>query len=226
MTKQSAIIVICIFVGVGIFSFTKSLDLFWDKNALDRQIEDTLKPRIVQLEDNNAQMGQDLKKVKKTLDETQKTLLTVEQENSVISEELVAERQDLKKNKELLKDRDEELAKQIGKNNEVDSENKLLKEKFNAMYVEFLEMKKTISSVEGLRKALRELRSSSKKNCKTVMLVKTDKGKARVVDKKSDINQQSRPDTEGRGNNGYLIRDGKSTYVPKVRIKVLTVDEP
>ena len=135
MTKQSTIIVICIFIGVGIFSFAMSIDLFWDKNALDRQIEDTLKPRIAQLEDNNAEMSQELRKVKKTLGETQKTLLTVEQENSILREELVTERLDLRKTKELLKGKEEELTKQVSKNSEIDSENKLLKEKFNAMYV-------------------------------------------------------------------------------------------
>ncbi|MFC1709847.1 hypothetical protein ACFL2J_07330 [Candidatus Omnitrophota bacterium] len=225
MSKQSSIIAVCVFIGVGIFSFTKSIDLFWDKNALDRQIEGSLKPKIVQLENDNIQINRALKKVKNTLAETEKTLLAIEEENTVIHEALITERFDLRKTQKLLKDKEGELAKIASKHNEISSENKLLKDKFNAMYVEFLEMKRTLTSIEGLRKVLRELRSSSKKNRKTTRLVRKNGVGSKIVRKKRNASKKKDQNSQIQGNSGYLIKNGQSTYVPKVRIKVLTVDE-
>lgn len=220
MSKQATIIILCILLGVGVFSFAKSIDLFWDKNELSQRIEETLKPKIVQLELDNAKVNNELKKVKKSLAKTEKSLLAIEQENTIIKDELIFERRDLKKTRTLLEERKEELVKITNRHAEINSENKLLKEKFNAMYIEFLEMKRTLSSVEALREMIRELRTGSKKNSRITRIARRKYGKSRAGRKKGKSS-----DIEVFGNSGYLIRDGQSTYTPKVRIKVLTVDE-
>jgi chromosome segregation ATPase len=221
MSKQKILFFVCILVGVVIFSFVEAINLFWDRNSLYREIEDSLKPRISALEIENNKVNSDLKKVKKTLAETQSNLTTMEEENVVLKEELKSERLDLRSARQTIEEKEAEMAKLNSKNTEVDSENKLLKEKFNAMYIEFLDMKKTLSSIEGLRQAIKDLKSSSKKNRKSASLANKGKTRIRVASTK-DTDQEK--NTEIQGNRGYLVKDGQSTYVPKVRIEVLPVE--
>lgn len=223
MSRQQIILSICVLAGVMIFSFVKAIDLFWDKNALNDQIEDSLKPRIAALESENNRVNNDLDRVKKDLSQTKNSLLTMEEENSVLQEELKLERIDLRKAQMTIENKDGELTKIKTSYNEVDSENKLLKEKFNAMYIEFLEMKKTLSSLESLRQAIKDLKTSSKKNRRIASSAETSKAATRVANKTKDTNPKSVLDTEMYGNSGYLIKDGQSTF-PKVHIKVVPVE--
>lgn len=224
MPKYKILFFVCALVGIVVFSFVKSLDLFWDNTALDNEIEDFLKPKIMALENENLKVYKDLKKVNKTLAETQKSLLNIEEENSILNEELKSERVDSRKARKLIEEKEAELTKLANKNNEVVSENRLLKEKFNAMYIEFLEMKKTLSSMEALRETMRDLRSNSKKNGKTFSLVEAGRVDGATLRKKAENRQENDEDTEVYGNSGYLIKNGQSTYVPKVRIKVVPVE--
>lgn len=225
MLKQWIIVFVCIFIGVGIFSFSKVISLFQDKNSLNQQIEETLKPKISKLEKESARLNNELAKVRRSLVKTQDSLLVIEEESRVLKQELSSKRYDLKQAKKIINKREEELAKITDRHNELDSENKLLKEKFNAMFIEFLEMKKTLSSIEALKKAIRELKVSSKKNRKIIRVHRKKKTNKKIKKKKRILDQDKDKDAEIYGNSGYLIRDGKSTYVPKVRIRVLTVDE-
>lgn len=224
MSKHKILFFVCALVGIVVFSFVKSLDLFWDKTALDNEIKDFLKPKIYSLENENLKVYKDLKRVKNTLAETQEILLDMEEENAVIKEALKSERADLRKARNLIEQKEAEAKRLADRNSEVVSENRLLKDKFNAMYVEFLEMKKTLSSMEALRETMRDLRSSTKKNGKTFSLADSSRVERRALRKKAESRQEKDKDTEVVGNSGYLIRDGQSTYVPKVRIKVVPVE--
>ena len=222
MNKQWLVVCLCVFIGVGIFSFSKSVDLFWDKSSLNSEIEDSLKPKIFELEKGNIKVNNELKKVQKALVSTQNSLFVIEEENNVLRKELSSERYDLRQAKQLIEEREKELAKIATRHNELDSENKLIKVKFGAMYKEFLEMKKALSSVEALKQAIRDLKVSSKKNKRTIRVAEKKINKKARRKKKAPGQEES---AESDGNRGYLLRDGKSTYVPKVRIRVLTVDE-
>lgn len=219
MNKQWPIVFLCVFIGVGVFSFSKAVDLFWDKNSLNKEIEGSLKPKISGLEQKNIKLNKELKKVQNSLASTQNFLLVIEEENTVIRKELSSGRYDLMQAKQLIEEREKELAKITARHNELDSESKIIKEKFGAMYKEFLKMKQILSSPKALKQAMRDLKIGSKKNEKTVRVAK------RKRDKKARENPEQEENAELSGNRGYLIRDGKSTYVPKVRIRVLIVDE-
>lgn len=213
-------------IGVAIFSFSKAIFLFQDNAALNREINITLKPNLLKLENDNARISDELTK-------TQNSLINIEQESKAIKEGLYAKAKDLRRMQASLDEKERALGQINKKYSSLDSENDLLKEKINAMFLEYVDMKKTFSSVQALKEKIRDLKLSLKKNKKTERFVKKkkniilSKGKNREYLEKKPEGAYAYKNIALAGNQGYLIKGGKNTYMQKerVRIEVLAVGE-
>jgi ribosomal protein S15P/S13E len=235
MLKNLSIILVCVFLGVAIFSFYKAVSLFRANNALNQQINEVFKPAVEKLEQDNVKINDELAKAQTSLAKTQGTLLVVEEENRVLKDELDAQKTNLIETQALLGEKEKTLVSVISNYDELKSENNMLKDKFSSLYEEFLIMKKTLTSMDGLKTAIKNLRAHLKKNKKTVTskkkillqenkLRKNKENKIEGQNQESQVIKQESVSTE-KGNRGFLMRDGKSTYVPKLRIKVTPVEE-
>lgn len=216
MSKFISIILICLFLGVAIFSFSKTVSLFKEVETLNQQIEGTYKPKIADLEKQNSKINDELTKV-------QNALLNIEEEDRVLREQLVARESELKQAKASLEEKENALAQVTNRYNELNTENNLLKDKFSSLYAEFIEARKTLSSIDALKKVIKDLKAGSKKNKKRVIVYKkTNKDKE---NNKKQSNLDEKDIEESYGNRGYLIKDGENTFVPKARIRVITIEE-
>jgi len=194
--KSTGVIFVCIFVGVGLFAFSKALSLFKNKTSLIWEIDNTYKPKLAELE----KIEKEHNKMSKVLERAQDSLAVLEEENKIIKSTLRSKNDNLKQHQTELEEKDKIITQVRSNYNDVLGENNLLKEKMNAMYTEFTEMKKILSSVSELKDRIEYLR--------------------RRGDDRASIDD----DDSYAGNGGFLVRNGQSTYVPKVKIEVRPVE--
>ena len=206
MRKTIAIIAVCIFIGVGIFAFNRALVQFQANKSLSWKIDNDLKPRVSHLEQEYKQLEKQKSQLVDELAKKQNTIIDLEQENAVIVETLQKKNAVLQ---EMGKERDtkeNELNKLTNQYDELQAENDILKEKITAMFLELRQMRETLSSARALRERLRDLKDDTKEND--------------TFGYANDLNGQ---DLASAGNGGFLIRNGKSTYNPKIKIRVTPV---
>ena len=148
--------------------------------------------------------------LKALVNELKLELEEIWQERQVLQEEIVREKEEkekLTKEREdiekVLRITEEKLAKI---NQELDlaqanveflkKENLFLRSKYRSIAKEKEELQSKLNSLEELKKAIRELRRRRKRQISEEEIV---------------------------GNRGFLIKDGRSTYIPKHRIRVIPV---
>ena len=153
----------------------------------------------------------------------QNALLNIEEEDRILREQLVARENELKQAKTLVQEKENALAQITNKHNEINTENNLLKDKFSALYSEFIETKKTLSSIDALKKAIKDLKAGSKKNKKRIIVSKKTNKDEKINQRQKNLDENDI--AEPYGNSGYLIKDGENTFVPKARIRVITIEE-
>ena len=205
MLRTFSIIFVCIFIGVGIFSFSEALSQFRTNKSLSWQINNTYKPRLAKLEKDYHKLEKEKSQIVEDLAESRSSISLLEEENAAITETLIKKRDELKSLQSSYKEKKDEFIKVVKQYSDIQKDNMMLRDKITAMFLEIKEMRQTLSSVEELRDKIRELRSGIKKN--------------------DDYNQQGEQGVALVGNGGFLIRNGKSTYSPKVTISVTPVED-
>lgn len=202
MAKTIVIILVSIFIGVAFFSFSQAISLFRSRESLRFDIDNIYTPKIAKLEEENIRINKDLV-------QTQNSLTAVENENMSIKQELEIKDDNLRKFKTDLQEKEKAFDEIKNKYTELIDENNLLKEKITSMFLELKKMRDTLSSVGALKEKIGSLKKSGLKKKK-----KINKSKPQLP---SDLTLY--------GNRGYLIKDGKTTYVPKVKIQVRPVED-
>jgi len=207
MVKRVGTIVVCIFVGVGIFAFSEALSQHRSNQALTWQIENTLKPRLAQLEKETIQLKEEKSRLSDDLDDAKNKIGALQEENATIEETLSKKKEEFAALQKSYSEKErafQDISEQMG---ELQGENAILKDKITAMFLELKELRESLSSVEELRERIRSLRGEVKKK---------DKFSSR-----SDLGQR---ELTSAGNKGYMMRGGKSTYTPKVTIRVTPIE--
>ena len=210
MKQKRTILVICILIGVGIFAFSKAVSFFNKNQSLVKEIDLSLKPQIMELQLESTKLTEDLNIAKESIS-------NLERERTQIRVEMFDNRKELKETKNALAEKDKRLAKinkQIGELTEL---NKGLQERFGTVLAEYIKLKRVISSIDGLKKEISKL-----------------KKKQKLISKKTNrnINKRKRGwfrsflnnDDSLEGNGGFLVRNGKSTFEPRVKITVTSVE--
>ena len=208
MPKTGGKVLLCIFIGVGIFAFSEALTQSKTNKSLSWQIENTFKPKLAQLEKDTAQLKEEKVRLTDVLAETKSSLVVLEEESAVLAETLNEKNNVLQELQKANQEKEQAFVRLFQQHSELKGENVLLKEKITAMFLEFNEMRQAFSSPEKLRERMRSLRSGVKK-----------KNKLSYVPQRSGSEQ----DIVSSGNGGYLIRNGKSPF-PKVKIRVSPVE--
>lgn len=215
MFKTVGMILLCIFVGVGLFAFSEAFVQLKANRSLSWQIENTLKPKLVQLEKDTAQLKEDKSQLTEDLVETKSALGTLEQENDVLTKTLNEKNTELQALNKANQEKEQELVRVSQQQTELKGENALLKDKITAMFLELKEMHETVSSVEKLKERIRFLKGGVKK--KNKLAYAPQRTRPKKEKKQQDVEASS-------GNGGFLTRDGRSTY-QTVTIRVSPVEE-
>ena len=207
MFKTVSMILLCIFVGVGLFAFSEAFVQSKTNKSLSWQIENTFKPKLARLEKDTTQLKKEKTRLTDDLAETKSALVTLEEESAVLAETLNEKNSVLQELQKANQEKGQALVRVSQQHSELKGENALLKEKITAMFLELKEMRETFSSPEKLKARMRSLRGGVKKNNKFSYAPPRNEQK----------------DVTSSGNGGYLIHNGKSTF-PKVKIRVSPVE--
>lgn len=193
-------ILIVILVTITTFSVFKYFSSLREKYDLLNTLNQT-KEQLATLEKQRQNLLQDLEKEK----QFQQKLA---QENSGLKDYLKASKKRLTK---LFADfgEAEKTIEQLGaKFSVLEAENTALREQRDKLSTQFIQviqendsLKARLSSITELKKAIKQLRRQMREV-------------SREIKKRSQ-------DEVIEGNRGFLIKDGKSTYPPKVRIEVI-----
>jgi chromosome segregation ATPase len=226
MKSSVLIVVLALLVGASLFGIFKSLELS-KRNADLRASMDLLKGKLSQTEFS-------LKEARSFIGEVSLKNARLEGEVSSLNKKLS------KKEKEIL-EQGEQISLLIQRFKETAEVNLTLLDQHNSLSsqmvrleLENAEMKKRLSSVDELKKAIKELKARrslvqqekrliQKKGAVREALVK----KAPAIKKKIFFGPPKSSDDLTSGNEGYVVRQGKSTYEGLVEIRVIpTQDEP
>jgi len=237
LVRNKIITLLCI--GAALFFFYRAFMLSQHNVALNNEINGSLKPSLAQLQESYSDIQQQVATLHESLQEIRAQKATLEEVNQALvqeSQDLAVQKRTLLEDIVLNRARPETLRNlnvQMDANAEkfvamrqqvtdLKKENKALENRFTTMFLEFMKMKKTLSSVEQLRERMVEL----KKNKKIVKQSKKRKQRVRRKPQRRILVKRHTPDqATGEGNSGYLVRNGKSTYTPSVKIRVLPVEE-
>lgn len=210
MKKSITFVILGILLGVAIFGFVKSVEL-WKKNLDLSRTAEVLNVKLAATQIS-------LRETQKNLGErnAQKERLT---EDVMVLESRLAKK--IQEAEEYLKNNAKLSAKlaEAGKaNSSLVQENKIMGEHLIRMAFENNEMKQKLSSIQKLKQAIKELKLRRRK--------KAGQARPAVVKKESAPQPQEGPGAvaESRGNKGFLIRDGKSTFLEFVDIRVTSVE--
>lgn len=205
----------CIAIGGFIFSFAKSLDFFKKNQSLIKEIDYSLRPQIMQLQLEKSKLNQDLNKVKENL-------ANLEIKFSQSQNDLADAQRQLTIQKEKIEAKDQQISQLTTQIAELKQTNTDLQERFGTVFAEFIKLKKIVSTEEGLKEALVNLKKKQK------IVKKINEGLNRREKRRREFeNRVSRllNYSVSEGNRGFLIKDGKSTYVPRVKITVTPVEK-
>ena len=199
-------------IGVCVFAFAKSVDFFKKNQSLVKEIDYSLKPQIMELQLDRTRLKEDL-------DSSKEAIANLETKYSSSQNELFQTGRELSEAKKQLQEKENQIARINNQISQLTKVNNELQDRFGTILADYIRLKKTVSSEEGLKEALAEL----KKKQKIVMRVE-NKIKSRK-DKRGLFGTLISDDRPTEGNYGFLIRDGKSTFAPRVKITVTTVEE-
>ncbi|MFC1754923.1 hypothetical protein ACFL96_16265 [Thermoproteota archaeon] len=196
MLKILGVILVCIFIGVGVFSFSKALVLFRDNESLSGDINSNYKPRLAKLEGENSS-------IKKALAKTKDSLVDLESRNKMVEAMINEKNEEIKGLRGTIEKNKANSTKNSEGYNALLRENQLLKDKINSMFSEFSKMKEAFSSVDELQERLEYLKGNKKG--------------ARRSSLSGEKSSRS-------GNGGFLVKNGKSTHVPGYKVHVRPVE--
>jgi len=215
MKLKLSFLIVCIAIGGFIFSFAKSLDFFKKNQSLIKEIDYSLRPQIMQLQLEKSKLNQDLNKVKENL-------ANLEIKFSQSQNDLADAQRQLTIQKEKIEAKDQQISQLTTQIAELKQTNTDLQERFGTVFAEFIKLKKIVSTEEGLKEALVNLKKKQK------IVKKINEGLNRREKRRREFeNRVSRllNYSVSEGNRGFLIKDGKSTYVPRVKITVTPVEK-
>jgi chromosome segregation ATPase len=192
-------------LSITAFSLFKYLSLLNENYGLENNLQQT-RERIALLETEKQNLLKDLQKEK----ELQAPLCS---KVTVLKENLRAS--NLRLTKLFLENDYAEGA--IGQlNSEVSGlqeKNRLLSEENSRIFQEKQTLLSRLNSVDDLKKTIRELKKAKRQGKKRV--------KVSGLSRKMEIREEASFKEAMRGNNGFLIKDGRSTYPAKIRIEVI-----
>ncbi|MFH1354669.1 MAG: hypothetical protein ABIH19_00765 [Candidatus Omnitrophota bacterium] len=189
---------IVLLMSITAFSVFKYSSTFKEKRELLYNL-DRKNDQLGVLEEEKLNLLQDLEKEKKLKDK-----ITQDKANLIMSLEASKERlSQLLVELNQVKQGTEQLSSQVS---QLELQNQELRDKNEKMAQEKKAITAKLSSIEELKKAIRELRVR-----KVVPKIKKKpKAKKRVLE-------------TGAGNRGYLVKDGKTTHHAQVKIEVTPI---
>ena len=231
MKTKNLWIIIALLAGVSAFGIYKSLDMLKKNNDLEYTV----------------------KGLQGELEQTTQQLSKSEIKNSQLEADLNGLRIKLGKAEEELKSNQERIAflgEEIKENKQVNTflmaRNNEMSDQYIRMEFENSEMRKTLASIDALKKAIADLRKRPRS--KTInkksepqkikkVTVKRQAIKKQPEEKKiakqeviveeialKAVSQELPPDISLNGNRGFVIKDGQSTLQDLVDIKVVPVE--
>lgn len=194
-------------LSITAFSLFKYLSLLNENYSLENNLQQT-RERIAFLETEKQNLLKDLQKEKELQ-------LSFYSKVTVLKENLRAS--NLRLTKLFLEnDYAEGVIGQL--NSEVSGlqeKNRLLSEENSRIFQENQGLLSRLNSVDDLKKTIRDLKKLKRQGKKRIKVKVTD------LNRKMEIRQEASFKEAMRGNKGYLIKDGKSTYPAKIRIEVI-----
>lgn len=192
--KNYKVILIIFLLGITIFSVFKYVSSLKTLNILDH-----LKVQVAALEDERQDLLQTLEKERELQQKFKVDLEASEEKLINLNEELTQAQKTIEELNSQVSTLKAENASFIKEKNDLSAQlTQIIREKD--------EFKRRLSSISELKKAIREL-------------------KRQMHQVSREIKRKTRPQTKKiiEGNRGFLIKDGKSTYIPRVKIEVKPV---
>jgi len=193
--KGNKFILIAFLAGITIFSVYKYARSIKEKHDLLTQLNQ-VKEQVTALENEKQNLLQTLEKEKETGRE-------LNEENSKLKKNLKAGARKINKTTATLSEIKSELERINTEIAALKETNKALEEAKNAAEKESDNLRARLSSATELKKAMGELKKQA------------FKVGVQVIEK-----NQQRIDQETMGNQGFVIKDGKPTYPPSIKIEV------
>ncbi|MFH0877251.1 MAG: hypothetical protein V1863_03400 [Candidatus Omnitrophota bacterium] len=214
MKKSFFLLVLGVLVGAAIFGFVKSIEL-WKKNLDLSQETDVLNVKLaatqIALKENQKQIS---------ARDSQNVQLTDEIE---VLESRLAKK--IREAQEYIKN-NAELSAKLGEasvvNTALTQENKVVGNHLMRLALENSDMKRMLSSVQELKEAIRELKIKQSKRSEQ-QPVSAKKPTLPQILEVPDIGQEATI-KDSKGNRGFLVKDGETTFVEFVDIRVTSVE--
>ena len=210
-------VIAALLLGVSVFGMSKAFILLKQNTSLESSLENT---------------QEDLAQVQVSLEDTQKSLAESYAVKTKLEEEVNALKTQVAQNEKEIQMQLGQIAQLTGKAQETAQvnvallqEHNVLNDRMMRLELENAEMRKTLSSVSELKKALKELRTKVRKAVliKETKVVKTKKI---VVFPKPAISSVPKEVvvTNEVGNKGFLVKGGQSTFKSFIEIQVIPVE--
>ncbi len=222
------VVLIAFLLGIALFGIFKSITLLKHNMELNQAV---------------GRLTLDLETTQSTLKETKQALSDAYLKNSELEGGLKDSQAKLEQKEEELKNSiahiaqlTEKLKEVVGINEDLSRVNADIQDRTLRTELENSEMKKKLSSVDEMKKAIKELRikireEKRKKRVKVVPQKKQKEEKPVPVQPPKPLLQQSEPLHAAKisldntlGNKGFFIKDGKSTFEDLVDIRVVPMD--
>ena len=201
-------VVIAFLLGASLFGIYKSLELLKKNGDLSRTVEG-LKLSLVTTQAF-------LNETKESLRESQINNAKLEGEMNDLNSKLAEKEKAVQEYRRNISELSRKLAEAAEVNESLAVKNKEAGDQLIRLEFENGEMKKKLSSVQELRKAIKELK---------IKMREAKKNKRPAHAEKKQVLTLPKEITEAvlRGNQGYFVKDGKSTF-EAVDIKVLPAE--
>lgn len=217
-------VIAALLLGVSVFGMSKSFILLKQNTNLESSLENT--------------QGE-LTQTQASLEDTQKSLAESSAAKTKLEGEVNTLKTQIAQNEKEIQTQLGQIAQLTGKVQETAQVNVALLEEHNALTdrtthleLENAEMRRTLSSVSELKKALKALRTKIRgvvlkketKVVKTKKIVVSPKPAISSVPKEAVVTNKEAVVTNEAGNNGFLVKSGQSTFKGSVEIQVTPVE--
>jgi len=216
--------IIALLAGFSVFGLYQSLALMHKNSYLFDQLG------RLQVELSATQLG--LNQTRTLLTETYQKNTQLENEAVLLNSKLARAKQELEEQKNKINSLGNIIQQARRVNEFLQARNQEMSEQYVRVSFENQEMKKTLSSAAELKKAMAALRKkparravpknkqAGKKKAAPVK-VRQPKKKVPVVNPKPAVTPPVPADQGSEGNEGFVIKDGESTLLDKVDIRVI-----
>lgn len=187
----------------SVFKYTASLKETYDLTSTVKK----LKAEVAFLESEKQTLAQELNDEKTAKERLSAETLTLQDNLKISEEKLVSLRQNytiLRKELELVKIKVQDLKEE---NSVLAKEKADLEAQISQVVEEKEKLNTKLGSVVELKKAIKEV-------------------KEKIYSTRRKVKEESRQDVAVDGNHGFLMKNGKSTFPPRIRIEVTTTAPP